>query len=102
MNYIKERSKGKGTLLFTTDTERAPSDEWFTITCPHHNGIFIVKPGSGVERGWCHMCNAPTCGATACSTALNGCIPFERKLERYERLNRYKPELGYVIGSLNG
>lgn len=102
MNYIKERSKGKGTLLFTSDTERAPSQEWYTITCCHGNEVFYVQRGSGKDRGWCLMCGAPTCGSDPCSSALNGCVPFEKKLERYERANRLKLELGYVIGGLNG
>jgi hypothetical protein len=100
--YIKERSTGKGTLLFTTDTDRAPNEEWFTVTCCHCNGIFIVRPGSGKKRDWCFMCGASTCGNAPCNPALNGCTPFEKKLEAYERVNRFKSELGYVIGSING
>lgn len=31
------------------------------------------------------MCGASTCGDRRCNAALNGCGPFEKKLEAYER-----------------
>ena len=84
MNYIKERSKGKGVLLFSPhDSDKDQGQH--TITCCHCNHVFIIQPGSGKERGWCFMCGASTCGDRRCSPALNGCAPFEKKLEAYER-----------------
>lgn len=101
MNYIKERSVGKGSLIFSPyDSDK--TEEQHTITCCHCNHSFYVRPRSGKERGWCFMCGASTCGDTRCNAALNGCAPFEKKLEAYERVNRFKMELGYVIGSING
>lgn len=100
-HYIKERSKGKGLLIFTPhDSDKVV--EQHTVTCCHCNHIFYVRPGSGKERGWCFMCNASTCGDRRCDAALNGCAPFEKKLEAYERRNVFKAQLGRVIGTING
>ena len=100
-NYIKERSKGKGSLVFLpNDSDKVV--EQHTVTCCHCNHVFYVRPGSGKERGWCFMCNAPTCGDQRCNAALNGCTPFEKKLEAYEWRNRFKAQLGTVLGSING
>lgn len=59
-------------------------EEFDTFTCCHCNCIVRVRPGSGTERGFCFMCNAPHCGKKGCWT----CVPFERKLEAVE--NRYR------------
>lgn len=91
MNYIKERSKGKGTLLFTTDTDLVPSQEWHTITCCHCNRVFVVIPGSGAIRGYCPSCDASTCGNPRCQwnpTAVRGCTPYEKKIEAMENRHR--------------
>jgi hypothetical protein len=101
MNYIQERSKGKGHGVFTPEDSDRVAEE-YSITCCHCNHVFFIQRRSGKERGWCRMCSAPTCGDTRCDSALNGCVPFEQKLERYERLNRDKLERGYIIGSING
>ena len=87
MNYVKERSSGKGSLIFSP-YDSGQEEEWHSITCCHCNHSFIVIPGAGKERGWCFMCGASTCGARPCNPALNGCGPFEKKLETYERLTR--------------
>lgn len=85
MNYIKERSRGKGYLIFTpNDSDKDEVNH--TITCCHCNHSFTIIPGSGRERGWCHECSQSTCGATACAPSLNGCAPFPKKLEAYEKL----------------
>ena len=103
MNYIKERSKGKGEGAFTSEVSSKADYGEFSITCCHCNHVFFFQRGSGKEREWCSNCAQVSCGDTRCSQALNGCVAFEKKLERYERVNRYKAELGgVIIGSLNG
>ena len=52
-----------------------------TIQCCHCQAHYIVQPGSGKRRGWCTMCSAPTCGKPACAP----CVPFEKKLDAFER-----------------
>jgi len=55
-----------------------------TLQCCHCNAHYIVRPGSGKRRGWCTMCSAPTCGKPKCAA----CIPFEKKLDAFERRER--------------
>lgn len=57
------------------------TDEHDTYTCCHCNRVVVVRPGSGKERGFCFLCHAPHCGRGGCWK----CVPFERKLEAYER-----------------
>lgn len=52
-----------------------------TFTCPHCSRIEFVTTGSGKRRGWCGLCGAPTCGRSCCVA----CVPFEKKLEAFER-----------------
>jgi hypothetical protein len=103
MNYIKERSKNRGTLLFMPyDSDKV--EEWNTITCCHCNHSFIIKPGSGKERGWCVMCNASTCGEPGCDLRMNGkgeiigCVPFEKRLEIYERRFELRKNMERTFG----
>ena len=66
--------------------------EYDTLTCPHCNGVSIIRPGSGTKRGFCFRCDKPTCGKEPC---LN-CIPFERKLEEMEGRYRLRKALDRV------
>ena len=59
-------------------------EEHDTFTCPHCNGVCIVRPGSGTQRGFCFQCGKPTCGRQPCQT----CIPWEQQMEAME--NRYR------------
>lgn len=68
--------------------------EYDTITCCHCNRIELIQPGSGTKRGWCFMCARPECGRPECSSATQGCVPFERKLERYERRMQLRERMG--------
>ena len=56
-------------------------EEHDTFTCPHCNCVQIVRPGSGPTRGYCPLCDAPTCGKKNC---VEG-VPFMKKIERSER-----------------
>ncbi len=55
-----------------------------TLQCVHCNAHWIVRPGSGIKRGWCLRCMGPHCGQAACWS----CEPFEKKLERWEMRER--------------
>lgn len=61
-------------------------DEWGevirgdTLQCVHCGGHFVVIKGSGRRRGWCMVCDGPTCGEHRCDT----CTPLERRLENLE------------------
>jgi len=61
--------------------EAGEVQEFDTFTCPHCNGVCIIRPGSGKQRGYCNMCGGPTCGRPNCME----CVPFLKKLERHER-----------------
>jgi len=89
LNYVKESSRGKGTVIFTPD-DSDKTVERHSITCCHCNHTFIIKPGSKKERGYCAWCDGPTCGEESCDTRMGtngdvvGCQPFEQRLEAYE------------------
>lgn len=52
-----------------------------TKQCPHCQMHFVSVKGSGKIRGFCTKCMAVTCGKIAC----NICVPFEKKLEEFEK-----------------
>ena len=60
-----------------------------TFTCPHCNGVQVIRPGSGTQRGYCHLCTAPTCGKERCLE----CVPFERMMEEMEARGRLRQAL---------
>jgi len=68
-----------------------PTIERDTFMCGHCQYICVVRVGSGVVRGYCRMCNSPTCGKTRCS---QGCTPFEARLEAWEGRRRFHKALG--------
>jgi len=51
------------------------------LRCVHCQKVWVVKPGSGRRRGFCTKCMGPTCGAHKCEE----CVPFEKKLDLYEK-----------------
>lgn len=57
-----------------------------TFTCPHCNSVQIIRPGSGTQRGYCHLCGGPTCGKERCLE----CTPFEKKMEEMENRSRLR------------
>lgn len=54
-----------------------------TLRCPHCGCHFIVRRGSGVERGFCLKCCGVTCGKPGC---MARCFPMEAQLEAMERV----------------
>lgn len=75
-----------GGYMVITDPDR-PTQEWDTITCTHCNAIVRVKRDPG---GWCLQCDRAICGPCADKRT---CTPFERKLEAYERRERFRKSL---------
>ena len=59
----------------------APVKERDAFTCCHCNKIIIVRPGSGIRRGYCMSCDDLHCGKEACAVR---CWPFEKKLLEME------------------
>ena len=47
------------------------------LQCVHGGEHWVVRPGSGITRGFCFNCNGPTCGSPKCDQ----CLPFEKAME---------------------
>ncbi len=71
---------GYGELILDGVMER----ENDTYTCCHCNRIVRVNTDASNVGEWCRMCGQLACQKKRCSPALNGCGPFEKKLEVYE------------------
>lgn len=52
-----------------------------TLQCVHCGTMWIPVKGSGKKRGFCMKCHGVTCGCKECDT----CMPFEKKLDMYEK-----------------
>ena len=67
----------------------APTVTADTLQCCHCAMHYVVVKGSGKKRGWCMVCNKPTCGQAKCEA----CLPWEQMLENIEsgRDLNYKP-----------
>lgn len=81
--------KPQGQIIITQPD--APTIERDTFQCAHCQYLCIVRRGSGTIRGFCRMCNAPTCGRNKCS---QGCEPFEAKLEAWEGRRKFAKAMG--------
>lgn len=81
MAVVLERvvRKPKGHIIITPEFGQA--EEYDTLCCVHCRRHWIVVPGSGIERGWCHQCAGPTCGANHCDR----CLPYEKMIEQIEK-----------------
>lgn len=66
-------------IIIVTDVE-GKSYQADCLTCMHCRKAWVVRPGSGIRRGWCHKCSGPTCGCAACDT----CLSAEKRLDLYE------------------
>ena len=58
-----------------------------TAMCVHCQRHWRIRPGSGMQRGFCSRCSGPTCGKQACDTR---CVPFEKAIERMESIGRLR------------
>lgn len=96
----RRRSIG-GTLIFfedpLTEAQRAPHNspsdgqQAETRSCVHCQRNWIIRPGSGIHRGYCMSCDGLTCGKFLCETR---CKPIEKWAEEEERLGRGLAALG--------
>lgn len=50
------------------------------LTCCHCRRAWVVKPGSGIRRGFCTKCQKVTCGSPEC----DACLPAEKRLDLFE------------------
>jgi len=55
-----------------------------TRQCVHCGKHWVYQPGSGRKRGFCLACHGITCGSRVCDEH----IPFEKKVEDYEKGKR--------------
>jgi len=58
-----------------------------TLLCAHCGLMWEVRPGSGVERGFCLKCNQPTCNLPGCTPPFE-CRPWEARMEIMEQRAR--------------
>ena len=65
----------------TVTEDGAVTFEGETLRCTHCQAQWILRPGSGIERGWCFRCQGPLCGKDACAAR---CRHWERELEEIE------------------
>jgi len=70
-------------------TEWGDLKETDTFNCCHCQITVHVHFGSGKKRGYCPMCNAPTCGEKHCLE----CVPFMKKIEESENRHRLRKTL---------
>lgn len=54
------------------------------LQCCHCNAQFVVVKGFEKNHGYCMRCGAHKCAREECQT----CVPFEQRLESYEKGNR--------------
>ena len=74
--------------------EKDAALEGDTLSCRHCQAFWIVKPGSGEKRGWCFLCNGPTCGKPRCMQHCGGQLHFMREIENMERKGRWFESIG--------
>ena len=76
-----------------------PPKEADTVTCSHCQRLVFV--GGYVDPtelgGFCRMCMKHICGPCADKGA---CVPFEKKLEEFERKARFHQAVGTILGSI--
>lgn len=72
------RSSIRDGLIIITDEKGF--NEMQTRACPHCGGHFIVIPGSGKLRHFCHLCHAATCDKVQCYEHSS----FEKRLDLVE------------------
>lgn len=62
----------------------SPTVRGETLMCVHCQKHWVVRPGSGITRGFCFNCMGPTCGKEVCEP----CVPFEQAIENMERVDQ--------------
>ena len=78
LQLTDRRAKGFGEITWL-DTGKVEQHQ--TLMCAHCQMHWMVRPGSGINRGFCVRCAAPTCGKQRC---FDRCDPWEKRVERME------------------
>ena len=84
--FLQHTSPGrvKGSFSISGPLLPGQASEGETLMCMHCQNHWRIRPGSGMERGWCSNCNGPTCGWQQCETT---CVHFEKAIEIMEGRN---------------
>ena len=65
-----------------------------TFQCPHCGNHVRIKPTSSLtDLTYCRLCYRPHCGGVNCWE----CVPFEKKMEAYERREVLVGTLGRML-----
>lgn len=75
--FLPDHGNGKARGYLLVDGKEVAA----TLQCCHCNAHWIHQKGSGITRGFCVSCMKATCGAGRCDV----CIPFEKRLDLYEK-----------------
>ncbi len=62
-----------------------------TKQCPHCQGHWVYRKGSGRVRHFCPKCMQSTCGRPQCHPDF--CMPWEKQMEAIERADRKRREV---------
>lgn len=82
MHIIGKASARKPSGTFIEINADGSIIERDTRQCCHCNRHWIVRPGSGAQRGFCYSCSTHVCGRPEC---MIFCNPFEKQLDQYEK-----------------
>jgi len=77
-------SDSHGYAVFVNDW--GVTTEADTYGCCHCQYVVHLQPGSGKRRGYCRLCDKPTCGSEACRE----CKPFMKQIEEIERRDQLR------------
>lgn len=79
----------EGGVQETTPSGSSRVQSQKTYTCCHCNRVVIVPFNCRPDEmgSFCMRCHKPTCNQPKCN-AVNGCTPFERRLEEMEARGR--------------
>jgi len=75
MHLLKHTTRKPKSIITIDDPEFNQQIQMETKCCCHCRQHWVLKPGSGVTRGYCFKCGDVTCGRKACGT----CVPYEKK-----------------------
>ncbi len=83
LQRIDRRSERIGQLT-VLDPDNSTVFEGNLRQCCHCSFVWIYRPGSGINRGFCHKCEDHICGKDVCFI----CYPAEQRDEDMERAAR--------------
>jgi len=95
LQYTAARGRVKGHFEINGPLLPGQVAEGDTLMCTHCQKHWRLKPGSGMQRGWCGRCGGPTCGKQKCETS---CVPFEKAIELMESKNKLRDTVRSMFG----